>query len=92
MVTLKLLASLRYLVGCKELAVPFEAGGTVRDLIRAVGEVKPELKAKIVDDAGELTGVVQILVDGRNIVWLNGLDTIIEAENQITLIPPVAGG
>lgn len=92
MVTIKLLASLRKLAGSKELVVPLEQGGTVGDLLRVIGENHAEIMAKIVNEAGELTGTVQILIDGRNVTWLDGLDTVVTAEQSIVFIPPVAGG
>lgn len=91
MTTLKLLASLRDVVGSKELTVSFDTG-TVRDLIAAIGQVSPEIEAKLVDEAGELTGETHILLSGRNVMWLEGLDTVVQPGMTITLIPPVAGG
>ena len=92
MVTLKLLASLREVAGSKELTVPFEPGGTVRDLLRAIDTVNPAVGANIVGEDGELTGTVQVLVGGRNILWLDGLNTVIPPGQHVTLIPPAAGG
>ncbi len=92
MKTLKLMATLRDLVGGKELEVPFEHGGTVRALIEAIGQVNPALKTKMLDDDGELNGVVHVLVGGRNVMWLDGLDTVIGDDDQVVLIPPAAGG
>ena len=41
---------------------------------------------------GELTGLVHILVHGRNIQWLQGLDTPICEQDILTFLPPSAGG
>jgi molybdopterin synthase sulfur carrier subunit len=90
--TIKLLATLRDLAGAREIAVPFENGGTVRQLIHAVREVSPELGAKIMDQNGQLTGLVHVFVHGRNIDWLQGLDTVVDESDELMLIPPVAGG
>jgi molybdopterin synthase sulfur carrier subunit len=90
--TIKLFATLRDVVGASEVSVPFEDGGTVRDLIRAIQEVSPELGAKVLDENGKLTGLVHIFVDGRNILHLEGLDTCITAGAQINIFPPVGGG
>ena len=92
MLTIRLFATLRDIAGSKTLAVPFESGGTVRDLIEAIWQVKPELAAKILDEDEELTGLVHIFVHGRNIIWLDGLDTVITGTDDLVLIPPVAGG
>ncbi len=92
MKTLKLFSTLRQLVGSKEMAVPFEEGQTVRQLIETIQEINPALGAEIWDANGELTGLVHILVHGRNIMWLQGLDTTIGADDILVLMPPTAGG
>ena len=90
--TITLFATLRDFVGAKEITVPFESGGTARDLIRAIQQANPALGDKIADRDGQLTGLVHIFVDGRNIEWLQGLDTVIRDQNELFMIPPVAGG
>lgn len=90
--TIKLLATLRDLAGAKEITVPFENGGTVRELLHAVQQVSPELGAKILDQNGQLSGLVHVFVQGRNIDWLQGLDTVIDESDELMLIPPVGGG
>lgn len=89
---IKLFATLRDMVGKRFLDVPFEDGGTVRELIDAIGQADPALKTKMLDKNGELSGVVHVMVDGRNVMWLQGMDTIIRAGDDIALIPPAAGG
>ncbi len=90
--TIKLFATLRDIAGAKEITVPLENGMTARDLVRAVTAAHPELGSKILNEDGELSGLVHIFVDGRNIEWLNGLDTVISEDTDLVLIPPVAGG
>ncbi len=90
--TIKLFATLRDFVGAREITVPFEAGGTARDLIEAVRQVNPALGDKIADRDGQLSGLVHIFVEGRNINWLQGLDTVIAETDEVFMIPPVAGG
>lgn len=89
---IRLFATLRDIAGAKELAVPLDGVGTVRDLIRAVSETCPELGRKILNDQGELSGLVHVFVQGRNVMWLEGLDTVIGETDEIILVPPVAGG
>jgi MoaD family protein len=90
--TIKLFATLRDFVGAKEITVPFESGGTARDLIGAIRQVNPALGDKIADTDGQLSGLVHIFVEGRNIEWLQGLDTVIADTDEVFMIPPVAGG
>lgn len=91
--TIKLFATLRDITGGKKtLEVPFEEGQTVRQLISDLSAMEPTLHNEIVDEHGEMTGLVHVLVHGRNIDWLNGLDTIIKESDQVVLLPPSAGG
>ena len=92
MKTLKLFATLRDLAGARELTVPFKDGQTVRDLVRSINKANPVLGEEMLTVDGELTGTVHILVHGRNIIWLQGLDTLIRESDIVVLIPPAAGG
>ena len=90
--TLKLFATLRDVAGAKELSVNFEEGQTVRQLVSSIQTTLPKLGDLILNADGTLSEAVQIFVHGRNVMWLNGLDTTIRNEDIITLIPPSAGG
>jgi len=92
MKTLKLFATLRDLTGVRELEVPFQHGQTVRELVETIRDIQPELAEEIVNAEGEMTGLVHILVHGRHIQWLDGLDTVIKDSDLVVLMPPSAGG
>lgn len=89
---LKLFATLRDVVGAKEITVPFEEGQTVRDLIQSIHSIHPVLGEQILTEDGQLTGLVQVLVHGRNISWLQGLETHVSSDDIVILLPPSAGG
>jgi molybdopterin synthase sulfur carrier subunit len=89
--TIRLYATLRLLTGRRELEVAGQ-GGTVAELVHEIAAVCPELGTKMLDARGELTGLVQIFVGGRNIRWLQGLQTPITPEDEVVLFPPVGGG
>lgn len=90
--TLKLFATLRDIAKAKTIDVPFREGQTVRELVEAISAAYPELGEAIITPEGELTGLVHILVHGRNIDWLEGLETRIKASDILVLMPPSAGG
>ena len=92
MATIKLFASLREIAGESTITVPMDGGGVVRDLGPILRRINPALGAEVFDEAGELTGRVQVLVNGRNIEWLHGLDTPVTDADTIALMAPVAGG
>ncbi len=92
MKTIRLFATLRDVAGAKEVTIPFSDGQTVREMLAAVAEAYPALGAKILDPQGELTGLVHVLVHGRNVMWLEGLETVVRESDLIVLLPPSAGG
>ena len=90
--TLKLFATLRDLAGTKEVSIAFQDGQTVRQLVSTIQTAVPQVGELMLNEDGTLSDAVQIFVHGRNVIWLNGLDTTIRDEDIITLIPPSAGG
>jgi molybdopterin synthase sulfur carrier subunit len=92
MKTIKLFATLRDIAGVRELHVPFQAGQSVRDLVKDVQEACPALGEAMLDENGELSGLVHIMVQGRNVQWLQGMDTLIHESDSLVFIPPAAGG
>lgn len=92
MKTIKLFATLRDIAKTKEISVPIQDGQTVAEMIESIRDLCPELAEEIVNDQGELTGLVHILVHGRHIQWLDGLSTTVNNSDTIVLMPPSAGG
>ncbi len=92
MATIKLLAGLQKIAGGPTLDLPLEGIQVARDLTSAIWRLYPALGAEIVDKTGALTGKVHILINGRNIEWLQGMDTPIGDGDTVVFLPPVAGG
>ena len=51
-----------------------------------------KIKMHILDKAGELKSDITFLKNGREIKFLNGLDTILDSDDEISIFPLVAGG
>ncbi|CBS90949.1 MoaD/ThiS family protein [Azospirillum lipoferum] len=69
-----------------------QPAATVRDLMRdLVAKYGPEFARWVMKD-GELAGFSIILVDGRDVRSLQGLDTPLTLESDIFIFPPLAGG
>jgi molybdopterin synthase sulfur carrier subunit len=90
--TVKLLATLRSVAGAREIAVPVGADATVRDLLQSINRINPALGARILEDDGQLKSGIQLVVGGRHIDLLQGLDTPVADADNLMLIPPVSGG
>jgi len=92
MVTVRLSASLRAAAGTKEVTVPCAPGTTVRALLHAISAANPALAERLLDTQQDLNKGVQVLINGRHIDFLGGLDTPIQVTDSVMLIPPVGGG
>ena len=90
--TIRLSAQLRTVAGAKTVDVVVPHDGTVRDLLRGLFQTNEPLASHILDDAGGLNSGIQVLVGGRHIDFLQGLDTPLAGTNDLMIIPPLSGG
>jgi molybdopterin synthase sulfur carrier subunit len=89
-VTVRGYADLRQTIGDSEVVLPEQA--TVQHLLDLLITDHPEVGTALFDQAGALLPAVNILKNGRNIFFLNGLSTLLEEGDLIAVFPPVAGG
>ena len=86
---IRFFANLREITG-PERVVEIEKA-TVKDVLTILGDIHGEAFLNAVYDAdGEL--YVRILVNGRNIDYLCGLESIVLGSDMIFIFPPIAGG
>ena len=67
-------------------------GRSVGELLAALEREHPATSGWILDERGELRRHVNVFVDGDNVRWLNGLDTAVETNSTIVIVPAVSGG
>ena len=86
-------ATFRLLAGKKTADVSLPAGATVRDLLDAITGRFPRLADQLLNEAGQLSGHVNVFIDGRGAPYLDhGLDTVLRADQKVDIFPAVAGG
>ena len=90
-VTVKTFADLQKTLG-QELMLSVPEGGTVRDLLRILGDCYAAFSPKDLESDGMLRPDINILQNGRNIKYLNNLDTKVMNGDIIAIFPPIAGG
>ncbi len=66
-------------------------GSTVREVFAQLVDGRPELEAQLFDGA-DLRGFINVYVDDEDIRYLDGLDTPVSADDEISIMPAVAGG
>ncbi len=84
-------ATLRPLVGGRSLALAAPPR-TVQGVIQRLIEEYPGLQGKLLDEAGEVRRFVAVMLDGRDIRHLDGLQTPVRRDSEMDIFPPVAGG
>ncbi len=90
-VTVRIPTPLRKLTNEQD-SVTANDGGTLAQLIDSLEEQHPGLKERICDETGELRRFVNVYVNGEDVRFLSGLETLIEAGAEVSIVPAVAGG
>ena len=67
------------------------AGGTVGEALHNLVDQHPDLRAHLFNE-DELRSFVNIFIGDEDIRFLQGLDTEIEATENLRIIPSIAGG
>ena len=89
-VTVKIPTQLRSLTdGEGEVAA---SGASVAELIQDLEGRHPGVKARLLDDSGQLRRFVNVYVNDEDVRFLDGLDTPVPDGANLTIIPAVAGG
>lgn len=89
---IRLFATLRQIVGTAAVEVPQAKGDTLNTLLARLVDIHPALGPELFASDGRLQGHVHVIVNGRDVQFLDGLDTPVQASDQILIFPPVGGG
>ncbi len=87
----RLYATLRPLAGRRivELALDETTVGEVLDKLISQ---HPALREALLEENGEVRPYVAVMVGGRDIRHLAGLETAVAEDSELDIFPPVAGG
>lgn len=87
----KLFADLAEIAGDRVVAVDVEPGDTVGDALDALLEARPGLRERVLDD-GDVADHINVLRNGSNVHHEDGMETGLDAGDELALFPPVSGG
>jgi sulfur-carrier protein len=79
----------RFTSGAEEVSAD---GATVAALVEDLERSHPGLKERICDEGGKVRRFVNIFVNGDDIRFLNNLETVIKAGDEVSIVPAIAGG
>ena len=89
---IKVFATLRPLVGGPEVEVNAGPGDTVGKALAELVERYPQLRDELFNADGDLQERIHIFINGRDIRYMDGFDTVIQEGDELRIFPPVGGG
>ena len=66
-------------------------GTTVREVFRALVDANPGLEEQLFDGE-QVRGFINVYVEDEDIRYIDGLDSPVESDDEIAIMPAVAGG
>ena len=85
-------ATLRDLLGTSRFTIDLATPTPARQILTRLTGDYPPLAEKLFDADSGLSGYVTVLLNGRSLAYLDGLDTLVEDADKLSLFPPVGGG
>ncbi len=85
----ELLGPLRAVVGKRYVEMELKEPIRLRDVFMMFGE---EVRRMIMDEAGRPQPGLLILVNGIDVRYLTWLDTVVDEDDVVTVIPSIHGG
>jgi molybdopterin synthase sulfur carrier subunit len=67
-------------------------GGTVGQVLDALVGQHPGLREQLLTPEGDLNRFVNVYVNGRDVRYEQGLETVVAATDTVVLLPAMAGG
>ena len=67
-------------------------GSDLGSLIVALEDEYPGMKERLLDDNGELRYFVNLYLNNEDVRFLAGLQTALNAGDEVSIVPAVAGG
>jgi molybdopterin synthase sulfur carrier subunit len=89
---IKVYATLRDVVGGSSVRFDEVSEMTVGQMLQTLCARFPALIPKLHINGHDLHPAMHILVNGRDMRYLNGLDTVLTPADSIRIFPPVGGG
>ena len=68
------------------------AGSDLRQCVEALEQQYPGFRERLCDESGEIRRFVNIYVNGEDVRFLRGLGTPLQAGDEVSIVPAVAGG
>jgi sulfur-carrier protein len=93
-VRVRTILTLKKILGKGEVEFPVPEGATLRELLRLiVDRWGDELASRLFDPkTGAVFPHIRLMVNGRDIAFLDRMETILQNGDDVLILPPVSGG
>ena len=75
-----------------ELEVVQASGANIGEVLASLDQAFPGLKERICDDAGNIRRFVNVFVNDEDIRFLDEQKTVVKEQDEISIVPAIAGG
>jgi len=89
---IKVYATLRDIVGGGTITLAGVDSITVGAMLEKMFQLHPGLKDEFYKSNGEMHSAIHILINGRDMRYLDGWDTVVSTADVVRIFPPVGGG
>jgi len=89
-IEMRFFANFRDAVGQKEISREVDGNATVGSALEEITEEYPDVDLFAED--GSLREFLSVMKNGRDITYIDGLETELEVGDTVSVFPPVAGG
>jgi len=89
---IKVYATLRDIVGGGTVNLNGVSEITVDQMLQKMFAQHPDLKSEFYKSDGEMHAAIHILINGRDMRYIDGWETVVTEEDVVRIFPPVGGG
>ncbi len=90
-VTVKIPTPLRSLTG-EQGTVTADGASTVQELVEHLESAYPGMRERLCEADGQLRRFVNVFVNGEDVRFLHGIESVLAEGDEVTIVPAVAGG
>ena len=78
--------------GERSVIIELDENTSILDSINKLNDIYSGISSKIIDDNNSLHNFVNIFMDGEDVRYIQGVDTKLIPNCEISIVPAVAGG
>jgi MoaD family protein len=93
-VKVRTILTLKSIMGSGETELPFPEESTLRQLITTlVNKYGDDLVSQLYEpNSKNLRSYIRLMVNGQDIAFLKGMETVLRNGDEVLILPPVSGG